>query len=201
MTNRDAQNPQGSVLPPGFGEALDVLAVRGRQVAIVGAAMIVAGSATMAYIGLAQAPSIVPPALAMGLCAFLELGVGHNAKSGRIDAPSTPWDAAGVLWALAAVVTAVSPLLPSLVFSTVAGLLLMGAGWVRLRASALINSRRKSPMLTISGSATILIGVLLVTRWAGDAQTAIAGLLALDMIVAGWGLIALGVTLRRLAGN
>ena len=201
MTNRDAQTPQAPVLPPGFGEALDVLAGRGRQVAIVGAAMIVAGSAAMAYIGFAQAPSIVPPALAMGLCAFLELGVGHNAKAGRIDAPSTPWDAAGVLWALAAVVTAVSPLLPSLVFSTVAGLLIMGAGWVRLRASALINSRRKSPMLTISGSATILIGVLLVTRWAGDAQTAIAGLLALDMIVAGWGLIALGVTLRRLAGN
>jgi uncharacterized membrane protein HdeD (DUF308 family) len=201
MTNRDAQNPQAPAFPPGFGEALDVLAVRGRQVGVAGALMIVTGSASMAYIGFAQAPSIVPAALAMGLCAVLELGVGYNAKAGRIDAPSTPWDAAGALWALAAVVTAASPLLPSLVFSTAAGLLLMGAGWVRLRASALINTRRKSPMLTISGSATILIGVLLVTRWAGDAQTAAAGLLALDMIVAGWGLIALGVTLRRLAGN
>ncbi len=202
MTKPDASSnqPQSLPFPPGFAEALDALVARGRQVTIVGAAMILVGSAAMAHVGFAQTPSIVPTAIAMGLCALLELGVGHNAKGGReAGAPSTPWDAAGALWAGAAVVTALSPLLPSLVFSTLAGLLLIGAGWVRLRASTLINSRRKSPMLPISGSATILIGVLLVTRWAGDAQTAVAGLLALDMLATGWGLIALSVTLRRLS--
>ncbi len=201
MTNRDAQSQPSLALPSGFAEALDALAVRSRQILVAGGAMILLGSAALAYVGLAQSLSIVPIALAMGLCAIAELGMGHNAKAGRPDAPSTPWDAAGALWAGAALVTAFSPLLPSLMFSTLAGLLVMGAGWVRLRAATLINTRRKSPMLSISGSATILIGVLLVTRWAGDSQSAAAGLLALDMVVAGWGLIALSVTLRRLLGN
>ena len=116
----------------------------------------------------------------------------------RPGARSTPWDASGALMALAAVVVMASPLLPSLLFSTLAGLLLMGAGWVRLRASTLINIRSKSAVLPISASSSILIGILLVTRWGAGDMTVTGGLFALDLVVTGWGLVGLGVTLKRL---
>jgi uncharacterized membrane protein HdeD (DUF308 family) len=194
MTNRAA--PEQTSLAPDFTDILATLAARGRQVMVVGALMIAIGSASLAFLGASQVPSIVPVGFAMALCAVLELGIGHYGRSG--GARSTPWDASGALMALASVVVMASPLLPSFLFSTFAGLLLMGAGWARLRASTLINIRSKSAILPISASSSILIGILLVTRWGAGDMTATGGLFALDLVVTGWGLVGLSVTLKRL---
>ena len=43
-----------------------------------------------------------------------------------------------------------------------------------------------------------LIGILLVTRWGAGDMTATGGLFALDLVVTGWGLVGLSVTLKRL---
>jgi len=197
MTNRDA--PEQSLPQPDFADVLATLAIRQRQVVIVGAALIVIGSAVLAFLGGSQIPSIVPVGGAMMACAVLELGIGHHARSGGLR--SSPWDVSGSLLALAAVIVMISPLLPSFVFSTLVGLLVAGAGWVRLRASTLINMSRKSAILPISASSSILIGILLFTRWGAGDMTATGGLLALDLVVTGWGLVGLGVTLKRLTTN
>jgi uncharacterized membrane protein HdeD (DUF308 family) len=197
MTNRDA--PEQNLSQPDFTDALAALATRQRQVVIVGAALIAIGSAMLAFLGLSQIPSIVPVGGAMMACAVLELGIGHHARSSGVR--SSPWDVSGSLLALAALVVMISPLLPSLVFSTLGGLLVAGAGWVRLRASTLINMTRKSAILPISASSSILIGILLFTRWGAGDMTATGGLLALDLVVAGWGLVGLGVSLKRLTTN
>jgi hypothetical protein len=60
---------------------------------------------------------------------------------------------------------------------------------------------RKSAILPISASSSILIGILLFTRWGAGDMTATGGLLALDLVVAGWGLVGLGVSLKRLTTN
>lgn len=197
MTNRDV--PEQSAQQPDFADALATLAMRHRQVVIVGAALIVIGSGLLAFLGRSQIPSIVPVGVAMMVCAVLELGIGHHARASGVR--SSPWDASGALLAAAAVVVMISPLLPSIVFSTLAGLLVAGAGWVRLRASTLINLSRKSAILPISASSSILIGILLFTRWGAGDMTATGGLLAIDLVVTGWGLVGLGVTLKRLTAN
>lgn len=193
MTNRNAPEP---ATQPDFTDVLAVLALRQRQVVVVGAAMIAIGSAMLAFLGGSQIPSIVPVGAAMLVCAVLELGIGHHARASGVR--SSSWDASGSLLAVAAVIVMASPLLPSLVFSTLAGLLVAGAGWMRLRASTLINLSSKSAILPISASSSILVGILLFTRWGANDMTATGGLLALDLVVTGWGLVGLGVTLKRL---
>lgn len=194
MTNRAA--PEAEDHQPGFADILAVLAMRRRQVIVVGTALIAIGSAMLAFLGSSQVPSIVPVGAAMVVCAVLELGIGHHARASGVR--SSPWDGSGGLLALAGVVVMVSPLLNTFVFSTLAGLLVAGAGWIRLRASTLVNLSGKSAILPISASSSILIGILLFTRWGAGDMTVTGGLLALDLVVAGWGLVGLGVTLKRL---
>lgn len=197
MTNRDA--PEHIADQPHFADALAALVARQRQVVVVGAIMIAIGSGLLAFLGGSQIPSIVPVGGAMMACAVLELGIGHHVRASGVR--SSPWDVSGAMLAAAALVVMISPLLPSIVFSTLAGLLVAGGGWVRLRASTLISLSRKSAILPISASSSILIGILLFTRWGAGDVTVTGGLLAIDLVVTGWGLVGLGVTLRRLTAN
>ena len=73
----------------------------------------------------------------------------------------------GLLLGFVGLCAATAPLLPSIMFSTLAGLALMAAGWVRLRATSFTPLRQKSAIVPVSASISILIGVLLVTRWPG----------------------------------
>ncbi|MDB5570922.1 MAG: hypothetical protein JWN93_2105 [Hyphomicrobiales bacterium] len=196
MTNQS--QPQTTPTPPSLVAALVRLAPRARQVVITGVILILLGSGVMAFLGLSRVVSLVPVALAMGLAALLELGVGHHA---RTPGKGTPWDVAGALLALAAVLTAASPLLYSTLYSTLCGLALMGAGWARLRATTLMPLQHKSAIVPISSSATILIGVLILTRWPGDNVSVIGSLLAVELVATGWGLVGFGLTLKRTAGS
>ncbi len=194
MTNQST--PHTTPTPPSLIAALVQLAPRARQVVVTGVALILIGSGVMALLGLSRVVSLVPVALAMGLAAMLELGIGHHARTaGR----GTPWDVAGGLLALAAILTAASPLLYATLYTTLTGLALIGAGWARLRATTLMPLQNKSAIVPISSSATILIGVLILTRWPADNEVVTGSLLAVELVATGWGLVGFGLTLKRTA--
>ena len=202
MTNRDipgdARNPGQTGADPGalIADALARLAPRYRQVIVIGLALIVMGSAGMAVIGLSRTLSLTPVGGLMAVGALFELGVAHHARGP--EGRSTPWHTAGVLTIFAALGTIAYTLLPSLVFTTFTGAALAFAGWARLRATTLVKLPGKSAIVPISASATILLGVLIVTRWAAGDVAATGYLIALSIIMTGWGYVGLGVTLRRL---
>lgn len=193
MTNQDAPRNTGSSTH--LAEAFARLAPRSRQVMTMGVTLIVIGSAAMAVIGMSSVASLTPIGLLMAFAALLELGLGHNAKGGEPGA--VPWDISGSLLAIAAALTAASPLLPPVVVSVGVGLALMGAGWMRLRSTSLVALRRKSAIVPVASSVTILIGILILTRWPGENIVVTGNLLALDLIATGWGFVGLGLTLRR----
>lgn len=197
---KNAQNaPEGPRIDPLAIEALERLAPRARQLLIIGVTLIVLGTAAMTIMATASVVSIVPVGLVVIVAALMEMGVGHHARVP--DGPMSPWMRSGVLLAFVGLCAATAPLLPSIVFSTLAGLALMAAGWVRLRATSFTPMRQKSAIVPVSASVSILIGVLLVTRWAGENLVATGNLLALELVVTGWGLVGLGLTLSRLVRN
>lgn len=202
MTNRDipgdARNTGQAGADPGslIADALARLAPRYRPVIVMGLALIVMGSAGVAIIGMSRTLSLTPVGGLMALGALLELGVAHHARG--TDGRSTPWHTAGVLTIFAALGAIAYTLLPSMVFTTFTGAALAFAGWARLRATTLVKLPGKSAIVPISASATILLGVLIVTRWAAGDIAATGYLIALSIIMTGWGYVGLGVTLRRL---
>ena len=197
MTGQNA--PEGPKIDPIAVDALERLVPRARQLLIIGVTLIVLGTATLTIMATASVVSIVPVGLVLIVGALMEMGVGHHARAP--DGPLSPWMKSGLLLGFVGLCTATAPLLPSIAFSTLAGLALMAAGWVRLRATTFTPLRQKSAIVPVSASVSILIGVLLVTRWPGDNMVAAGNLLALELVVTGWGLVGLGLTLSRLVRN
>jgi uncharacterized membrane protein HdeD (DUF308 family) len=191
--------PEGPRIDPVAVDALERLVPRARQLLIIGVTLIVLGTAALTIMATASVVSIVPVGLVLIVGALMEMGVGHHARAP--DGPLSPWLKSGLLLGFVGLCTATAPLLPSIMFSTLAGLALMAAGWVRLRATTFTPLRQKSAIVPVSASVSILIGVLLVTRWPGDNMGATGNLLALELVVTGWGLVGLGLTLARLVRN
>ncbi len=191
--------PEGPRIDQDAVDALERLVPRARQLLIIGVTLIVLGTAALTIMATASVVSIVPVGLVIIVGALMEMGVGHHARAP--DGPLSPWMKSGLLLGFVGLCAATAPLLPSIMFSTLAGLALMAAGWVRLRATSFTPLRQKSAIVPVSASISILIGVLLVTRWPGDNMVAAGNLLALELVVTGWGLVGLGLTLSRLVRN
>ncbi|MFN3889098.1 MAG: DUF308 domain-containing protein [Beijerinckiaceae bacterium] len=181
-------------------QALERLVPRSRQLVITGVTLIVLGSAAVTILAVSSIVSLVPIGMILLVGALMETGVGHHARGGT-DGPATPWLKSGMLLAFAGVCTLTAPLLPSILFTSMTGLSLMAAGWFRLRATSFGPLRQKSAIVPVSASLSILIGVLLVTRWPGENLTATGNLLAIELVATGWGLVGLGLTLGRMRRN
>jgi uncharacterized membrane protein HdeD (DUF308 family) len=164
---------------------------------VIGVTLIVLGSAAVAILAVSSIVSLVPIGLILLVGALMEIGVGHHARSGP-EGPLTPWLKSGLLVAFLGLCTVTAPLLPSVLYTSLAGLALMAAGWVRLRATSFTPLRQKSAIVPVSASISILVGVLLLTRWTGENITAIGNLLSIELVATGWGLVGLGLTLGRL---
>lgn len=195
MTTPDA-SPEPPQADAETVAALERLAPRARQVLITGVTLIVLGTAAMSILAVSTVISLVPIGIVLLAGSIFEMGVGHHARGA--DGPVNAWGKSGVLLAFVGVTAVLAPVLPSLVFTSLAGIALMAAGWVRLRATSFTPLRRKSAIVPVAASASILIGVLLVTRWPGDNLVATGNLLALELVATGWGFVGLGLTLGRL---
>jgi uncharacterized membrane protein HdeD (DUF308 family) len=177
--------------------ALERLARRSRQLVITGVTLIVLGTAAVTILAVSTIVSLVPIGLILLVGALMEMGVGHHARGGD-EGRVTPWLKSGLLLGFAGLCTATAPLMPPIMYTSLTGLALMAAGWFRLRATSFGPLRQKSAIVPVSASLSVLIGVLLVTRWPGDNVTAIGNLLAIELVATGWGLVGLGLTLGRL---
>lgn len=191
--------PQTPQINPETVAALERLVPRARQLIITGITLIVLGTAAITVLAVSRNLSLVPVGLIVMFGALFEMGVGHHARAQ--EGPITPWLKSGMILGFVGLCTATSPLMPSIMFTILTGLALMAAGWVRLRATSFTPLKQKSAIIPVSASLTILIGVLLITRWPGDNITATGNLLALELIATGWGLVGLGMTLNRYRRN
>jgi uncharacterized membrane protein HdeD (DUF308 family) len=179
--------------------ALERLVPKSRQLIVTGVTMIVLGSAAVTVLAMSATVSLVPIGLILLVGALLELGVAHHAR--EEEGPITPWHRSGTLLALVGVAAVTWQSLPSILFTSFIGLSLMAAGWIRLRATSFAPLRQKSAIVPVAASLSILLGILLATRWAADSLTATGNLLSLELIVTGWGFVGLGLTLGRMARN
>lgn len=192
--------PQQPRIDPEIVAALERLVPRSRQLLMIGVTLIVLGSAAVAILATASIVSLVPIGIILLVGALLEIGIGQHARDGQ-DGPVTPWLKSGMLLGFVGLCTVTAPLLPSILFTSLTGLALMAAGWMRLRATSFSPLRQKSAIVPVSASLSILIGILLVTRWPGDNLTAIGNLLSVELVATGWGMVGLGLTLGRLRRN
>ena len=191
--------PEAPKTNPETIAALERLVPRSRQLVISGVTLIVLGTAAITILAISNVVSLVPIGLILLFGAFFEIGIGHHARAE--NGPVWPWLKSGMLLGFVGLCTVTAPLIPSILFTILTGTALMAAGWMRLRATSFTPLQKKSAVVPVTASLSVLIGVLLITRWSGDNITATGNLLALELIATGWGLVGLGQTLNRYRRN
>lgn len=166
-----------------------------RVLYIVGGIFVVLGSIALAAALLTRTASLVPIGIIMAITGLFEMGVGTKAR--EEDGPVTPWMTSGGAIMVAGGIAIVSPLLHSMVFTTLLGAALTFAGLTWLRAGFALPGRFQSPIVIICGGVTGLIGLLVLSRWHGVNENLLAIMLGCEILTRGWSWMGFGVGLSR----
>jgi uncharacterized membrane protein HdeD (DUF308 family) len=113
-----------------------------------------------------------------------------------------------LLWLLASLVYTAAggiilhdPFLASLELSLLAGAFLVVAGIARIWAGFHLQPTARWHWVAAGGALTFSVGVIVIAAWPGIGAWLFGALLAADLIVQGWGYIALGMALRLRAAR
>jgi len=107
------------------------------------------------------------------------------------------WLLAGVAYCAVGGIVLLDPVLASLTLSLTAGLMLIAAGAMRMWAGIGMRPSEGWQWIVTAGAFTVCVGGVMVTTWPAIGLWFLGGLLVVDLIFRGWGLIAFGVSLRR----
>jgi len=174
--------------------AMQRLAPRARVLPVTGALLILLGSAALAISLFSHSAPLIAIGILMFLGGLLESGVGHHASG---DGPATPWQISGGAHIAAALLIFAAFILPSMLFSTFLGAAILLAGLTWLRMAFALPDALQAPILPICGGFTSLIGLLIISRWAGDDYRMLALMLACEMLIRGWAWVGFGFVFMK----
>lgn len=163
--------------------AMSRLIPRLRILSAVGGMLILFGSLALASGLLFKSAGLVPVGVLMILGGLFELGLGQHAAG---DGPVVSWQISGGTQMFAGLIVLISPFLPSIVFSTLAGGAVLFAGITWLRMAVSLPEKYQIPLLHICGGITGMAGLLILSRWAGADLRLIGLMLGCEMLARGW---------------
>lgn len=107
------------------------------------------------------------------------------------------WALCGLAYAAVGVWIIIQPLLAASVLTLMLGVLLGFAGAVRIIAA--ISERRHAwGWMLLSGVVSLLAALIILAGWPGTAVWVLGMVLAVDLLVQGFGLVIAGMAMRRL---
>lgn len=106
------------------------------------------------------------------------------------------WALAGLLYLAAGIVILIDPLAASVVFTFVIAALLVFAGGIRLWLGFDMRPGSGWGWMVASGLITLLAGLIFAIGWPANSAWLIGMMLAVELIIEGWGFIMLGLALR-----
>jgi uncharacterized membrane protein HdeD (DUF308 family) len=162
----------------------------------VGAALIVLGGLALGSLAFATLATVTLVGVAMCLAGIVEILHGFRQR-GTGRAPF--WVLLGALYLVCGVLVLRNPTLAAGVLTLMLGAGLAASGIVRIALALQVRQVTDAwGWLAASGAATIMLGLVVLLLWPASSLTALGLLLALDLLVAGFGWIQVGLALRRL---
>lgn len=155
--------------------------------------------------------SVVLGAIGLGMATFLTIvtvlyfgvllligGVAQLVQAFRCAGWTSALSHAGIglLYVVAGVLIVASPQLASVALTLALGAMLLAAGVLRLVIAVQHRGTAGAGWAMAGGVVTIILGLLIVARWPLDAPWVIGTLVAVELIVNGWTLIALALAAR-----
>jgi uncharacterized membrane protein HdeD (DUF308 family) len=109
------------------------------------------------------------------------------------------WVLGGVLYALAGLVALIFPVLASVVYTLMLGILLIVLGVVRIITAFDARAGAQWGWIAFGGLLTLVLGVLIVLHWPATSLFVLGLFLGIDLIYQGIAWILFGIGVRRLA--
>lgn len=110
------------------------------------------------------------------------------------------WLAAGLLYVLAGVFIVADPLLASAVFTLFAAVALIAAGALRIWIAFASRPESGWGWILAAGGLSLATGFIIALGWPVNSLWVLGLFLSLDLLLHGWGYVALGLALRARGG-
>lgn len=162
----------------------------------VGVALILLGVLALSSLTVATFATVAMVGVAMLLAGVVEVAHGFRQRgTGR----AAFWVLLGLLYIACGVLVLKNPVLAAGALTLMLGAALAASGIVRIALAFQVRQvTRAWGWLAASGAATILLGLVILLHWPASSLTLLGLLLGLDLLVAGFGWVQVGLALRRL---
>lgn len=160
----------------------------------LGGVLLLLGGLAMIYVIAATLASVVFIAMLMIIGGAAQLVHAWGLKPWQAFAW---WSVVGVLYVLAGVFALANPVAGAAVLTLLLGGALIAMGALRLWIWYQNRAQQGWRWLALSGVLSLLTGLLIAMGWPENSLVILGVLLAIDLIFQGWGMLALGLALKR----
>lgn len=178
--------------PRSLGEAIERLRGKWAAITAFGVLLVVLGCAALFF------ALLVTIAVALNGVLFLiagaaEIGIGmHSREWGRFFL----WLIGGVLYLAVGILCIVNPSLVSAVLTLLLGAGLIAAGAVRAYLAFRLPNDQPRALLFVAAAVSIVLGLIIVSRWPSDSVYVLGTLLGVDLLFHGVGWVSFGMGLH-----
>ncbi len=177
-----------------LGEALHHLRTRAGWLIGLGIALVAAGFIALLSVVEATVVSVLWVGAMMIVAGVVEIVHGFRMKG---FARAVLWVVIGALYIFAGFFAIMNPLLASTVLTLILSIALIVAGAVRIYLGFHLKAGQHGGWIVFSGIATALFGLIILIHWPVSSLFALGIILGVDLMVAGFTWINLGLFLRR----
>lgn len=177
-----------------LGSGIATLHAKWGWIVALGAVYLVAGFVALGSVVMATVASVIVVGAMMIVAGVTEVIGAFQMKSwGKF----LIWALLGVLYVVAGFLTFENPLFAAVLLTLFLGASLIASGAVRLFLA--FSMKRESPWVwvALSGAITLLLGLLIVTRWPVNSVYILGLFLGFDLIMAGAGWVSVGLSLKQ----
>ena len=179
--------------PHNLGEATERLGAKWAAIAAFGVLLVVLGAAAIAFSLIATVVTVTLNGVLFLIAGAAEIGIGmHSREWGRFFL----WVIGGLVYIAAGILCIVNPVLASVALTLLLGAGLIAAGVVRALLAFQLPADPPRALVFLAAAVTILLGLIIVTRWPSDSVYVLGALLGVDLLFHGVGWVSFGVGLH-----
>ena len=177
----------------GVGQRTERLKGKWASIAAFGALLVILGLAALIFSRTAATAAITLNGVFFLIAGVAEIAIGaHSRQWGRFFL----WLVGGVFYLVVGVLCVANPTLALPDLKLWLGACLLAAGVVRLYLATGLPPIRMRLVVFLAAAATILLGLIIVSRWPSDSVYVIGTLLGVDLFLHGAGWVSFGVGLQ-----
>jgi uncharacterized membrane protein HdeD (DUF308 family) len=175
---------------------LEPLRAKSGWIIALGVIYVIVGLIAFGSVVIATAASVLVVGIMMVIAGVAEVISAFQIKTwGRF----LLWLVLGALYILAGLVTFENPLLAALILTFMLGGALAISGIMRIILAFSMKEGTPWIWVVLSGVVTLLLGLVILTRWPVSSLYVLGLFLAIDLVIAGAGWIGIGLGLKERA--